>query len=161
MTRATAAMLSAVALSVCLAQRSTAQIARTRTPAGDGQPIAGAIARDPQFPYAGLWQGTRTMPLGSGDIAFRFSVTDGAYTGVTVHADGGTVPHRQLTATAAGLVWEQPNSGGGTWVYHVRLAGPDSMIGTLVLRDPPPNLTPAPAGTMVLVRQSASTRRDR
>jgi hypothetical protein len=151
----------AFALVLCFTQHASAQIARTRTPAGDAQPIAGAMARDPQFPYAGLWQGTRTMPRGTGEIAFRFSVTDGAYAGATVHADGGTVPHRQLTATAAGLEWEQPNSGGGTWVYRVRLVGPDSMIGTLVLRDPPPNLTPAPSGTMVLVRQPVPTRRER
>jgi len=101
------------------------------------------------------------MPLGQGEIAFRFSVVDGAYRGATVHTDGGSVPHRQLTATAGGLLWEQPNSGGGTWVYTVRLVGPDSMIGTLVLRDPPPNLTPAPTGTLVLVRQQVSPRRER
>jgi hypothetical protein len=35
------------------------------------------------------------------------------------------------------------------------------MIGTLVLRDPPPNLTPAPTGTMVLVRQQVSSHRER
>jgi hypothetical protein len=150
-----------VALLVFIAPHASAQIARTRSPAGDVQPVAGAIPRDPQFPYAGLWRGTRTMPLGQGEIAFRFSVVDGAYTGATVHADGGSVPHRQLTATAGGLAWEQPNSGGGTWVYNVRLVGPDSIIGTLVLRDPPPNLTPAPTGTMVLVRQQLPSRRER
>ena len=161
MTRFTNTTLQAIALVLFIAPHAEAQIARTRTPAGDGQQAAGAIPRDPQFPYAGLWLGTRTMPLGQGEIAFRFSVADGAYTGATVHADGGSVPHRQLTATAAGLVWEQPNSGGGTWVYNVRLVGPDSMIGALVLRDPPPNLTPAPTGTMVLVRQQVSSRRER
>ena len=161
MKRHTSTACGAVALVLCFTQLASAQIARARTPAGDAQPIGGAIARDPQFPYAGLWQGTRTMPLGTGAIAFRFSVADRAYTGATVHADGGTVPHRQLTATPGGLEWEQPNSGGGTWVYRVRLVGPDSMIGTLVLRDPPPNLTPAPTGTMVLVRQPVPTRRER
>lgn len=77
------------------------------------------------------------MPRGTGEIAFRFSVVDGEYSGATVHADGGSVPHSHLTATAAGLVWEQPNSGGGTWVYTVRLVSADSMIGSLVLRDKP------------------------
>ena len=148
-----------VALVLFAASESVAQIARTRTPmGGDTTPMAGVIPRDPQFPYAGLWRGIRTMPLGTGEIAFRFSVTDGAYTGATIHSDGGMVPHHELTATAAGLTWDQPNSGGGIWVYRVRLVAPDSMVGTLVLRDPPPNLTPAPSGMLVLVRQPVGRR---
>lgn len=137
-----------------------AQIARTRSP-GDGAPAPAqsGTPRDARFPYAGVWRGTRTMPLGSDQIAFRFSVAGDAYTGVTIHPNGGTAPQNGLVATAGGLTWEQPNSGGGTWVFRVRLAGPDSMVGTLVLRDPPPNLTPAPTGTMVLLRQSAPTSR--
>src|SRR5262245_4942004 len=106
MRRFTIRTLGAVALVLSIAGHAAAQIARTRTPAGDAQPVAGAIPRDPQFPYAGVWRGTRTMPLGQGEIALRFSVVDGAYTGATVHSDGGSVPHRQLMATASGLVWE-------------------------------------------------------
>jgi hypothetical protein len=144
------------ALVVGMAPTTSAQIARTRIPGnGETVPPTGAIPRDPQFPYAGLWQGTRTMPLGAGDVVFRFSVVDGSYNGATLHPDGGAVRHGQLAATAGGLTWEQPNSGGGTWVYRVRLVSPDSIVGTLILRDPPPNLTPAPSGTLVLVRTRA------
>ena len=69
-----------------------------------------------------------------------------------LHPGGGRAPSNNLTQTADGLTWESPNSGGGTWVYHVRLAAQDSMVGTLVLRDAPPNLQPAPTGTLVLTR---------
>jgi hypothetical protein len=99
------------------------------------------------------------MPIGSDEITVRFTIVDGAYTGATLHPAGGAVPHRQLAATAGGLTWEQPNSGGGMWVYALRIVDPDSMTGTLVLRDPPPNLTPAPRGTLVLTRQASAARR--
>ena len=88
------------ALVVVAATTTSAQIARTRSPGnGETVPATGAIPRNPQFPYAGLWQGTRTMPLGSGDIVFRFSVVDSAYGGATLHPDGGAVAHRQLAST--------------------------------------------------------------
>jgi hypothetical protein len=135
-----------------------AQIARTRSPSGpDVPPPAQAGApHDSRFPFAGLWSGTRVMPEGSDEIQFRFTVTDGKYSGRTVHPNGNSSPQNNLAATAAGLTWEQPNSGGGTWVFHVHLAGPDSMVGTLVLRDAPANFNPVPKGTMVLTRQMAS-----
>jgi len=146
----------AAVFTLLTASTSLAQIAR-RSPGTDAGPAPAnnGTPRDPRFPYAGVWRGTRIMPIGSDQIGFRFTVADDKYTGVTLHPNGGTAPQNALTATAAGLSWEQPNSGGGTWVFRVRLAGPDSMVGTLVLRDPPPNLTPAPTGTMVLLRQAA------
>ena len=153
------ALAVAAPLMLLVSDGAGAQIARTRSPGGEAAPapVQSGTPRDPRFPYAGVWRGTRTMPIGSDQIGFRFTVTDDRYTGVTLHPGGGTAPQNALAATAAGLTWEQPNSGGGTWVFRVRLAGPDSMVGTLVLRDPPPNLTPAPSGTMVLVRQSPSS----
>ena len=146
---------------VAAAHSAHAQLARTRSPGG-GEPSAGpGIPRDARFPYAGVWRGTRTMPVGSDEIRLRFTVTDEKYSGATIHPGGNTSPQNNLVATAAGLTWEQPNSGGGTWVFHVRLAGPDTMVGTLVLRDPPANLTPAPRGTMGLTRQPAQAGRDK
>lgn len=143
-----------------VAHAAAAQLPRTRSPGGPDAPApTNGIPRDPHFPYAGLWSGTRTMPMGSDQIRFRFSVADGKYSGEMIHPGGGIAPHNHLSASAAGLTWDSPNSGGGTWVYNVRLAGPDSMVGTLVLRDPPPNLTPAPVGTLVLTRQPAGSPR--
>jgi hypothetical protein len=94
------------------------------------------------------------MPIGSDEIRFRFTAADGKYFGVTLNPCGGRSPQNNLAQTADGLTWESPNSGGGTWVFNVHLASPDSMVGTLVLRDAPPNLQPAPSGTMVLTRQA-------
>ena len=99
------------------------------------------------------------MPVGSDQIRFVFVVSDGKYVGSTVHPGGAKAPHIGLTASASGLTWEQPNSGGGTWVFQVRLAAPDSMAGTIVLRDAPASFTPVPRGTLVLTRQSRAAAR--
>lgn len=152
MTRRIAAGAVAAALA-CAVGAADAQAARRRS-GGEGRAAAAAVPRDARFPYAGLWVGVRTMPLGADTIGLRFTVVDGRYAGETLHPDGSRAPQHRLAASAAGLAWEQPNSGGGTWVFRVRLAGPDSMAGTLVLRDPPPSLTPAPRGTLVLTRRS-------
>ena len=150
-----ALMIGALVLFTALS--AGAQLPRTRTPGGpDGGPPTGGTPRDARYPYAGQWSGTRVMPIGSDQITFKFTVTDGQYSGLTLHPDGGSSPQNNLAAGAGGLTWEQPNSGGGTWVFNVRLAGPDSMVGTLFLRDAPANLTPAPHGTMALTRQVAS-----
>jgi hypothetical protein len=145
------------AMMVCAVHAASAQTSRTRSAAPGETTAVNGVARDARFPYAGVWRGVRTMPVGTGEIGFRFMVEQGHYSGRTLHPDGSTAPQNNLAATARGLTWESPNSGGGTWVYSVRLAGPDSMVGTLVLRDPPPNLTPAPRGTLVLIRQPAPT----
>jgi hypothetical protein len=113
------------------------------------------------MPYAGLWTGTRTMPMGAGGISFQFSAAEGKYQGATIHPDGSKAPQLKLAVSASGLTWESPNSGGGTWVYTVHLASPDSMIGTLILRDAPANFKPVPSGTLVLTRQNPSGARGR
>jgi hypothetical protein len=142
----------ALAVTATIARPAHSQLARTRDPNAAPMPSGGGIPRDPRHPYAGLWSGVRTMPRGAGEIRFQFTVPDGKYSGAMIMPDGGQAPHRNLAQTADGLTWESPNSGGGTWVYQVRLAAQDSMVGTLVLRDPPPNLQPAPQGTLVLTR---------
>ncbi len=131
-----------------------AQLPRRSASAGDGPVAPRGGATHPRFPYAGLWAGTRTMPAGSDQVSFRFAVSAGKhYAGVTIHPDGSQAPQSNLAASARGLTWEQPNSGGGTWVYAVRLVSPDTMEGTLVLRDVPANFPNTPRGTLVLTRQ--------
>jgi len=147
--------MTATLLVVAATTTAGAQEMRRRSADPAGAPTSG-VPRDARFPYAGVWAGVRTMPMGSDDISFRFTVTDGAYSGLTLHPGGAASPQDKLTMTAAGLTWEQPNSGGGTWVFNVRLAGPDSMVGTLVLRDAPANFNSAPKGRMVLTRQPAA-----
>ena len=129
-----------------------AQIARTRAPEGTDVPAGVSIPRNPQFPYAGTWSGVRKMPVGNDDIRFSFTVVGDKYQGVTLHPGGASSPQRNLVSSATGLTWEQPNSGGGTWVFKMRLASADSMVGTIVLRDAPANFDPVPSGTMTLTR---------
>ena len=109
--------LVAAMLVVFAAHGAGAQERRRSPGASDAMPAEHGIPRDARFPYAGLWSGTRIMPVGSDHIRFRFSVVDGKYSGVTIHPGGDQAPQENLTATAAGLTWEQPNSGGGTWVF--------------------------------------------
>ena len=150
------ALSLAILAAIALAARPThAQLARTRDPNAAPMPREGGMPRDARYPYAGSWAGIRIMPDGADQVRFQFSVADGKYSGVMLHPGGGRAPDNNLAQTANGLTWESPNSGGGTWVYQVRLAAQDSMVGTLVLRDPPPNLQPAPTGTLVLTRVAA------
>lgn len=141
-----------IALSIA-SSAGHAQLARTRDPAAAGLATGGGIPRDPQHPYAGVWSGVRTLPPGSDEIRFRVSFNNDKYDGEMVHPDGHRAPQNHLALTADGLTWDSPNSGGGTWEYHVHLVSPDSMIGRLILRDAPPSLRPAPQGTLVLKRQ--------
>jgi hypothetical protein len=152
----------AAALLITLTAAAGAQ-ERRRSPNPDGAPPSaqGAIPRNPKMPYAGLWSGTRNMPMGPGPFATRFSAADGKYQGVMIFPDGNTAPWAKVTSSSSGLTMESPNSGGGTWVYSVRLAGPDSMVGTLILRDAPAVLNPPPRGTLVLKRQRPAAARGR
>jgi hypothetical protein len=146
---------------VLLTHDVAAQEQRRRSPGGEQPPAAErGVPRNPNFPYAGLWKGMRTMPMGHDSIGLSFVVENGKYAGVTLYNGGGGrgLPRTSVSSTAAGLTWEQPNSGGGRWVYRVRLVGPDSMTGTLELADAPANFNPVPKGTLVLTRQGVVNR---
>jgi hypothetical protein len=149
--------LRSISLLLLLAATSVAHAQeRRRAPGTDGGAQTGpGIPRDLKMPYAGLWAGTRTMPMGEDPISTRITVNDGTYAGVMILPNGATPPWQRLTATSSGLTWESPNIGGGTWVYSVHLASPDSMVGTLILRDAPPRFNPVPKGTIVLKRQAS------
>jgi hypothetical protein len=47
------------------------------------------VPRDPKFPYAGMWKGVRTMPMGHDSIGLAFAMEDGKYAGVTLYNGGG------------------------------------------------------------------------
>ena len=144
-----------VATALMLTSATHAHAQQRRSSGGGEPPPAGpSIPRDAKFPYAGEWQGVRSMPMGAGGFALRVTVIDGKYTGAMIMPDGGAIPGRNLKATAAGLTWESPNSGGGTWAYAVRLVSPDSIAGTLELRDAPPEFNPVPKGTLALSRKA-------
>ena len=145
-------LLVAAAVSTLLATTGNAQLPRQSAASSGASPERG-VASDSRFPYAGVWRGARAMPIGQDEIELRFSVDNGKYAGFLILPNGRAVPGNNLVANSGGITWELPNSGGGTWVYHVRLAAPDSLTGTLVLRDAPPNFNPVPRGTLILKRQ--------
>ena len=96
MPRSYAYSLMTAALLLVAATTAGAQEMRRRSSNGESAPTAG-IPRDARFPYAGVWAGIRTMPIGSDDIAFRFTVADGVYSGLTLHPGGGASPQNKLT----------------------------------------------------------------
>jgi hypothetical protein len=117
-------------------------------------------AVDARFPYAGAWEGDRTMRVpddGQTDrLRIVFKVTDSArvsYDGAIFHQDGSRAPFVNATLSDAGLTWEQANSGGGKWIYKAALVSPDSIIGTLVLRGAPWTPAKEPSGTFSLTRK--------
>ena len=149
-----------LALTATMPSTAWTQLRRSAAPS-DGVAPAVGIPRDSRHPYVGLWRGTRVMPIGRNEIGLRLTVDKEKYSGEIIHPDGSTAPQMKIVADANGLTWESPNSGGGTWVYHVRLVGPDSIAGTLVLRDAPPNFNPVPKGTLELKRQAAPSSREK
>lgn len=161
-----ATLAAAAALAVAIApERVSAQIRRSAGP--DGGPPAGpgiprGMPRSAQYPYAGVWNGTFQLTSGPIDrpipIVLVFSVADSAkrtYTGVTIHPDGGRAPHAETSLTKGDIQWKQQNSGGGFWVYSGRFVTPDSLAGTVALRDWPqlPAGEKPPAGTFALTRR--------
>jgi hypothetical protein len=67
-------------------------------------------------------------------LTMVFDVARDAYVGFTSMGASGRAPHRNTVADGRVLRWEQSNSGGGVWVYSVRLITPDSAAGTLTLK---------------------------
>ena len=146
-------ILVAAGFSATLATTARAQLPRQSAAGSNRASPERGSPRDPRFPYAGIWRGITAMPVGQDEIQLRFSIEDGKYAGFLILPNGRAVPGNNLVANSGGITWELPNSGGGTWLYHVRLAGPDSLAGTLVLKNAPPNFNPVPQGTLVLKRQ--------
>ena len=123
---------------------------------------AGSRAR---YPFSGVWRGSLTMTGDVPDagkpteIGMMFQITDTVarvYSGATLFPGNATSKHLKSTSTASGLQWEEKNSGPGFFVYTARLASPDSIVGTVTLRDG--NMPGAPKGTFVLVRRKPGVR---
>jgi hypothetical protein len=139
---------------------------RSATPPQGAPPPPANAAVNRRYPYAGAWRGSRTMSDAPGGVAtdaigMTFDVADsvkGLYEGAMVLPNGARAPFRELTSTQAGLTWEQPNSGGGKWVYSDRLMTRDSIAGTLVLRGAPWKPAWDPSGTFVLTRRKEPVR---
>lgn len=142
------------ALFVGFSQAGVAQLRRST--GGDMPPIdLPSIERNPRMPFAGTWIGRRNIEEHASPIAFAIQTDKGAYSSVMILPDNSKVPLERTRLAGDTLVWESPNSGGGTWVYKARVSA-DTLVGTIILRDAPANFGPTPpAGKFSLVRQQA------
>ena len=146
---------------------SAAQVRRSASPNGAGAPAGEApkgTPRSARNPYAGVWDGSFTITRGPGaehgiPIVMLLTVADsakGEYAGATILPNGARAPHLETTVANGEMRWKQENSGGGFWMYSARMAGRDSIAGTVSLEDWPqlPAGEKAPTGTFSLVRRA-------
>ena len=154
-----AAVVTLGLLTVALGAAS-AQERMARTREGSDAPVnRPIIPRAAKYPFQGTWVGTETLPEHTIPIMFEFESAKGRYAGRTVWPNGGVAPHSNTKVTGDALLWQMPNSGGGTWLYQLKRAAADSLVGTVELRDWPQG--PPVSGTLVLVRKAAEARTNR
>lgn len=155
------ALVAAIGVSNAHAQmRRSAPDGTGDTPRGEAPK---GIPRNPQHPYAGVWDGSFTLrngPASGSDIpiVMVLIVADSArdqYSGATILPNGARAPHLETTVVGGEMRWKQENSGGGFWMYAATLVSRDSIAGTVSLADwpqLPPGEKP-PSGTFTLVRR--------
>jgi hypothetical protein len=149
---------------MAIAETASAQIRRSSggtppPPPPPGTPIKARV------PYAGTWSGTFMINDSPGTrepvpivMIFDADSGGGPYKGFTVLPNDARVTHEKLALHDGALGWEQPNSGGGRWVYEARLVSRDSIAGTLILLDWPQGGGRKPTGSFALARRPANTR---
>ena len=146
-----ALVLGAVAVT---ASGSGAQQMRRRAGGPPGDAHVTIIPANPHFPFAGTWGGTRTVEGNRDPVVIAVDVANGKYFGAIIHPDGSMAEHQHEHVEGNALTWDSPNSGGGTWVYRVKLVGPDSIAGTVALQGAPAIFGPKPpSGTVTLARR--------
>ena len=143
-----------------------AQMRRSAPDSASGPPRGEApkgIPRNPQHPYAGVWDGTFTLrngPAGGHDIPIVLVLiiadsAQGEYSGATILPNGARAPHLETTVVDGEMRWKQENSGGGFWIYAGKIVSRDSIAGAVALKDwpqLPPGEQP-PTGTFALARR--------
>ena len=126
--------------------------------------------RLPRRPFVGGWEGWSQLASGQGAeqrmplrILVDSAQSGSGYASSTVHPGGKRSANPQTVERDGMLYWRSPNSGGGWWEYSARLVTPDSIAGTVRLRDWPQLAAgqTAPSGTFVLVRRAAAPSRGR
>ena len=157
-------LLTTLALALAMTSSANAQ-ERRRSPGGPPPNGDVGIPRqsgDTRHPYVGAWEGTMTMKPQPGEagrpipISMVFDLADTStvqYGGATIFPGNARAPHLETKSERGSLTWQQRNSGRGMFTYTARLASPDSIVGTVILRDsdwPTP-----PTGSFVLVRKKA------
>ena len=152
------AILSGILL-IASSSVGTAQLRRSADGAGAPAGLP-SIAANPRFPFAGTWIGRRAIAGDGMPVAFAIAADNGRYSSVMILPDHARVPLERTRLAGDTLVWESPNSGGGMWVYKARRIAGDTLVGTVVLRDAPANFGPKPpSGTFSVVRQPAGAGR--
>jgi hypothetical protein len=151
------------ASTILLAGNASAQIRRSSGGTPPPPPPAGSPMKA-RVPYAGTWSGSSTMKDGPGAneprqmvMVFDADSGGGPYTGFTVLPNNARAPRDKLALEDGALHWEQPNSGGGRWVYEARLVTRDSIAGNFILLDWPQGEGRKPTGSFGLTRRPAGT----
>lgn len=131
---------------------------------GDAAPaLPSGAPMNARAPFAGVWEGSRIIKGGPGGVTtmpttmvFQADSTGATYTGFFVLPNGEHAPYEKVLKDGPSLTFESRNSGGGMWKFKGRLAGRDTLTGTLALEDWPQANGMKPAGTFTLVRRGAS-----
>jgi hypothetical protein len=150
-------LLVAVLL-LSVAQTVSAQ-ERRRSPGGEGGPALPFIEGNTSFPLSGSWAGTMTRTgVGSFPIAMNLEAEDGMYKRLTRVNAGQPAPKVFWKVTGKTIRWEE-ESALGVLVYSAQLVSPDSIAGTVTLRDGKPNDPGTAQGTFALARIKPPARR--
>lgn len=151
------------ASTILVAGTANAQLRRSSGGTPPTSPPAGTPTKA-RVPYAGTWSGSFMIKDGPGRrdpvqivMSFDADSSGGPYSGFTVLPNNARVPHDKLELKDGALHWEQPNSGGGRWVYEARLVTRDSIAGNFILLDWPQGEGRKPTGTFALTRRPAGT----
>lgn len=153
-----------VVVSMLIIGISDAASAQERRRSTDGPPpvppVGGPI--NARVPFAGVWEGTRIIKDGAEPemnvpttMVFEADSAAGRYSGHQVFPNGGRGPFDGITLARGTLSWKHSNSGGGFWTYSARLAGTDTLVGTVALKEWPQGDGREPSGTFKLVRRRA------
>ena len=150
--------LLVVVLLLATAQAVSAQ-ERRRSGGAEGGPALPFIEGTARFPLSGSWAGIMARTgVGSFPIRWNLEAEDGMYKRLARLNAGQPAPEVFWKATAKTIRWEE-ESGLGVLVYSAQLVSPDSIAGTVTLRDGKPGDPATAQGTFALARIKSPARR--
>lgn len=159
---ATRAIVLSSMLTFGISATSSAQ-ERRRSTGGPPPAAPSAVPMNARVPFAGVWDGTRTIKDGAEPevnvpttMVFEADSAAGLYSGHQVFPNGGHGPYDGIALARGTLSWRHSNSGGGFWTYSARLVGTDTLVGTVALKEWPQGDGREPSGTFRLVRRRPS-----
>ena len=148
-----------VALLLLTAAQAASAQERRRSPGGEGGPALPFIEGDASFPLSGSWAGKMTRTgVGSFPIALNLEAEGGMYKRLARVNAGQPAPNVFWKVTGTTIRWEE-DSGLGVLVYSAQLVSPDSIAGTVTLKDGKPSDPGTTQGTFALTRIKSPARR--